>query len=61
MRELADDAGASTVEYALVAVSIAALVVLVVFALGGYTTGMFSTACQRIQGAGAVSATSETC
>ena len=49
MRRVSGDAGNSTVEYALIAVCIAALVVLVVFALGGYATGMLSQGCERFK------------
>jgi Flp pilus assembly pilin Flp len=61
MHKLGRDRGASTVEYALIVVSIAALVVLVVFALGGYTTGMFATACERWQATGAPNASTQNC
>jgi Flp pilus assembly pilin Flp len=61
MNGLGDDRGASAVEYALVAISVAALVVLVVFALGGYTTGMFATACERWQATGAANASTQDC
>jgi len=42
------DRGASAVEYGLVVVAIAAVVVAVVFALGGVINTMFSDSCSRI-------------
>ena len=43
------DDGASAVEYGLLVAAIAALVVLVVFALGGYVKGAFDKTCQEIK------------
>lgn len=40
-----NDEGASAVEYGLLVAGIAALIVLVVFALGGFVKGAFSTTC----------------
>jgi len=40
--------GASAVEYALVLVGIAALIVIAVMALGGKTDAMFDDACSQI-------------
>lgn len=42
--------GASSVEYALILTAIAAVIVLVVFALGGAVQGLFSDTCTRIAG-----------
>lgn len=53
-----DECGASSVEYGLVAVAIAALIVVVVFALGGIVTEMFSDTCDSIK---AKASTSSTC
>lgn len=39
------DDGASAVEYGLLVAGIAALIVLVVFALGGFVKGAFSSTC----------------
>jgi len=39
------DDGASAVEYGLLVAGIAALIVLVVFALGGFVKGAFSKTC----------------
>ncbi len=44
-----DEDGASSVEYGLIVVAIAALIVLVVFAFGGMVKAMFSTSCQTIK------------
>lgn len=40
--------GASAVEYGLLVVAIAAVIALVVFALGGMVVGMFSDTCTGI-------------
>jgi pilus assembly protein Flp/PilA len=42
------DTGASAVEYGLVVFAIAALVVAVVFALGGVVSGLFSDTCASV-------------
>jgi pilus assembly protein Flp/PilA len=52
-----DEVGATSVEYGLLAVAIAAVLVVIVFALGGVVTSMFSHSCQQIQGQAATSAT----
>ena len=51
LRNAADrrDEGASAVEYGLLVAAIAALVVLVVFALGGYVKGAFDKTCAEIK------------
>ena len=56
-RQLED--GASAVEYSLIVVAIAAIIVIVVFAVGQYTGGAFSESCASLQ-AGDFQ-TSETC
>lgn len=43
-----DEAGASAVEYALLVTAIAAVIVIIVFALGGFTKGAFSKTCNAI-------------
>jgi pilus assembly protein Flp/PilA len=43
-----DEHGASSVEYGLVVTAIAALLVVVVFALGGVTLDLFSSSCATI-------------
>lgn len=44
-----EEHGASSVEYALVAVAIAAVVVVVVFALGGIVRDVFGNSCESIR------------
>jgi pilus assembly protein Flp/PilA len=49
--------GASAVEYGLLVAAIAALIVIVVFALGGVIKGVFSKTCSQIDnGANSVAA-----
>ena len=43
-----DEDGASAVEYGLLVAGIAALIVIVVFALGGVIKGAFSKTCDNI-------------
>jgi pilus assembly protein Flp/PilA len=43
-----DDRGASAVEYGLMIAGIAALIVVVIFAFGGGTNGMFQGSCETI-------------
>ena len=40
--------GASSVEYALLVVGIAAVIVVIVFALGGSVNGLFSDTCDQV-------------
>jgi pilus assembly protein Flp/PilA len=49
-----DEDGASAVEYGLLVAAIAALIVVIVFALGGVIRGVFSSTCDTI-GANAAS------
>lgn len=44
-----DESGASSVEYGLIAFAIAALIVVIVFALGGVVSGTFSNSCEAIK------------
>ena len=44
-----DEHGASSVEYGLIAVAIAALITVVVFALGGVVQDLFSSSCSSIE------------
>lgn len=44
-----DDRGASSVEYGLVAVAIAALIVVIVFALGDVVNETYQDSCERIR------------
>ena len=46
---LRDESGASSVEYGLVATAIAAVLTVVVVALGGVTLDMFSSSCTEIE------------
>lgn len=43
-----DDRGASSVEYGLVVAAIAAVVVAILFALGGLTVDLFDDSCDTI-------------
>ena len=56
-----DDEGASAVEYALIAIGIAAVIVLIVFSLGGYTEGMFSNTCNKFDDQGMTNASGDVC
>ena len=53
----AGDTGASAVEYGLILVAIAAVVVAAVFVLGGTVTEMFSDSCDLVQSAASTTAT----
>ncbi len=55
-----DEKGASAVEYGLLVAAIAALIVIIVFALGGVVKDVFEDTCSTIVSEGSVS-TSETC
>ena len=61
-REISDE-GASAVEYGLLVAAIAAVIILVVFALGGWVKGSFKNTCDKLAaGPGAVTlAQSATC
>lgn len=56
-RPTSDDVGASAVEYGLIVVAIAAVVVAAVFALGGTVTEMFSDSCDIVQSTADTTAT----
>jgi pilus assembly protein Flp/PilA len=43
-----DEQGASAVEYGLLVAAIAALIVVIVFALGGVVKNVFSSTCTKI-------------
>jgi pilus assembly protein Flp/PilA len=45
-----DDSGASAVEYGLIVVAIAAVVVAVVVALGGTVHSLFTDSCTKLNG-----------
>jgi pilus assembly protein Flp/PilA len=52
IRKVADvrkDDGASAVEYGLLVAAIAALIVIIVFALGGLVKGIFKDTCDTIK------------
>jgi pilus assembly protein Flp/PilA len=44
-----DDEGASAVEYGLLVAAIAAIVILLVFAIGGWVKGAFDQTCDSFQ------------
>lgn len=46
---LADEAGASAVEYSLLVAAIAAILVVVIFAIGAFTGTMFSDTCTSLK------------
>jgi pilus assembly protein Flp/PilA len=48
--EVRDDRGASAVEYGLLIAGIAAIIVLVIFALGSVVTGQFEDTCGTVAG-----------
>jgi pilus assembly protein Flp/PilA len=52
-----DESGASAVEYGLLAVAVAALIVVVVFAFGGMVQNIFSSTCGSIASSVSGSAT----
>jgi pilus assembly protein Flp/PilA len=53
------DDGASAVEYGLLVAAIAALIVIIVFALGGVIKNVFQDTCDKIKTGG--SAATQTC
>ena len=55
-RMIDDDSGASAVEYGLLLAAVAAVLVIVVFALGGVVQGLFGGSCAAIDGAVSASA-----
>ena len=52
-----DETGASAVEYGLLVAAIAALIVVVVFGLGGVVKNVFSSTCTKVGTSAAVSTT----
>lgn len=44
-----DDEGASAVEYGLLVAAIAAIIILLVFALGGFVKGAFTDTCKAFE------------
>jgi pilus assembly protein Flp/PilA len=55
------DEGASAVEYGLLVAAIAALIVLVVFALGGVVKGVFKDTCDKVSSNGGANAANASC
>jgi len=53
-----DEKGASAVEYGLLVAAIAALIVVIVFALGNLVQGVFTETCTEIQSKASVSGAS---
>ena len=56
-RHAKDDEGASAVEYGLLVAAIAAVIVVIVFALGGLVRDKFQSTCNSIDTNGKVTAT----
>ena len=52
-----EDRGASAVEYGLLVAAIAAVIILVVFALGDNVKELFRGTCQNVHGAGSFGGT----
>ena len=52
-----DEKGASAVEYGLLVAAIAALIVIIVFALGGVVKEVFKDTCDSIKGGNSASIT----
>ena len=58
-RHAKDDEGASAVEYGLLVAAIAAVIVVIVFALGGLVKDKFQTTCNSISTNGGSTATAQ--
>ncbi|MBO9520745.1 MAG: Flp family type IVb pilin [Nocardioidaceae bacterium] len=58
LTERRDEDGASAVEYGLLVAGIAALIVIIVFALGGVIKNSFDDTCKNIKGGGSGAAAS---
>jgi pilus assembly protein Flp/PilA len=56
MRGPNEERGASATEYGLLAVAIAAIIVVIVFALGGVVDDLFSESCDEVRSAASTSA-----
>jgi pilus assembly protein Flp/PilA len=63
MRKVArsQDDGASAVEYGLLVAAIAALIVIIVFALGGLVRDVFKSTCSSIKTKGTTISSTEDC
>ncbi len=57
----AHDRGASAVEYGLLVAAIAAVIVAVVFALGGLINGAFNRTCAAVQSSPGATTTGQRC
>lgn len=57
----ARDRGASAVEYGLLVAAIAAVIVAVVFALGGLINGAFNKTCSAVQSSPGATTTGRAC
>jgi pilus assembly protein Flp/PilA len=55
-----DEEGASAVEYGLLVAAIAAIVILLVFAIGGWVKGAFDETCDSFEEAGSKNAIQNT-
>lgn len=55
------DEGASAVEYGLLVAAIAAVIVLLVIAVGGYVKGAFAKTCTGLQASGSANNSGQTC
>jgi pilus assembly protein Flp/PilA len=55
-----DEEGASAVEYGLLVAAIAAIVILLVFAIGGWVKGAFQETCDSFEEAGTAGAVENT-
>jgi pilus assembly protein Flp/PilA len=55
--KLRDEEGASAVEYGLLVAAIAAIIILVVFAVGSWVKGAFKDTCDSFNSAGSVNRT----
>lgn len=55
------DAGATAVEYALIVFAIAAVIVAIVFLLGGTVKKLFNNSCASINSQGSVAVASSDC
>ena len=60
-RQLRGDEGASAVEYGLLVAAIAAVIVTLVFALGGVIKDAFQTTCDNVKNKGAAVTSSNQC
>ncbi|MGF1647950.1 MAG: Flp family type IVb pilin [Kineosporiaceae bacterium] len=57
-RTTRDDQGASAVEYGLLVAAIAAVIIVAVFAFGGFVRDVFDNTCETLQGSPTLSESS---